>query len=512
MNRLSADISGLFSPSDLRPRSHTGFLAGAVCLLAMALGYYVSLDPGWLRVWIDLTRASHWLGVLIGAGVFLVILRWPGVGLLLLVATIYTNISEIGVRHYQWPSLLQLVMPLLALAILGRQLVSSRPRLVVDALLALLILYTVVIFASSVRAVNPELADERLFDHLKSLAIVLVVINLMTSRLDLRHVTWVLVLVGAFLSTISMYQVATSAYTQEFGGLGRIKVAHIVDRVRQPRIAGPVGDPNFYAQILVPLVPLAFYQLWKEPSLRLKLIAAYSLSMISLALVFTYSRGGILALAVVVLLAVIMKKIKPRHLVLGFILFLPLWLVVPREFEGRLSTLKQLIPGADETSMDVDTSFRERVLLMQVAWEMFRDHPVLGVGAGNYSEHYEDYAQRIGSTVSSYEDFGQRRFPHSLYLEIAAETGLVGLLLFAGIVVVTFLRARSAIRLFTKAGDIHSAHIVTALALGLVGYLTSSVFLHGHYLRYFWLLVALMVAARRIGSAERMDKPLSFSG
>lgn len=500
------------SPRDIRaqhlalgslPWGHRWVLGLLISLLALTLGYYLSLDPQWLRVGFDPTRASHWLGVVVGLGALPVLLKWPNLGLLLLVAAVYTNLSEIGVRQYQWPSLIQLATLLLALVILGRHLPSDRPKLAWDWLLVMFLLYGVVIFASSLVAVNPDLADESLFEHVKGLIIVLVIINLMTSRLDLRRAVWVLILVGAFLSTISVYQVFTSTYGQEFGGFGRIKLAHIVGHVYQPRIAGPLSDPNFYAQILVPLVPLALCQLWHESSLRLKLLAAYALSVIILALVFTYSRGGALALMIVLLVAATNKKLKLQFLVLGLLVAMPLWLLIPKEFEGRLSTLSQLIPGRGEEIVDTDTSFQERMLLMRVAWEMFSEHPLLGVGAGNYSEHYEDYAQYVGSSVSSYEDFGQRRFPHSLYLQIAAETGLVGLVLFVSILAVTLWRARSAIRLFVKAGDRQSASMVTSLALGLVGYLTSSLFLHGHYIRYLWLLVALIVAANHVARAAR---------
>jgi len=490
------------------PRSFW-FLGLATSLLALGLGYYLSLDPTWLRVGFEPSRASHLLGLLVGIAGTLALLKWPEVGLLLLVATIYTNLSEIGVRNYDLPSLIQLMVPLLALAILGRQLMSSERKLIGDSLMVLLILYGAVIFLSSVRAVDPEQADENLFEHLKSLCIFWVIINLTTSRLVLRRAVWVLVLVGAFLGTISVYQVFTSSYGLEFGGFGRIKLAQIVGNVRQPRIAGPLSDPNFYAQILVPLVPLALYRLWDESSLRLKLIAAYALWVIILALVFTYSRGGSLALGVVLLLAAINKKVKLQYLFLGLIIVVPLLLFIPKEFEGRLSTLNQLIPGRNESTIHVDTALQERTLLMRAAWEMFSDHPILGVGAGNYSEHYEEYAQRVGSTISSYEDFGKQRFAHSLYLEIAAETGLVGFLVFVAIIAAALFSARSAIHLFTKAGDLRSASLVTSLALGFVGYLTSSLFLHGDYIRYFWLLVALMVAAKHVANQSSKQPVVS---
>jgi O-antigen ligase len=486
------------------------FLALVTSLLALILGYYLSLDPTWLRIGFEPSRASHVFGLFAGIAGMLAILKWPEVGLLMLVAVLYTNLSEIGVRNYHWPSLLQLMLPLLALAILGRRLMSGRQKLIGDSLVVLIILYGAIIFLSSVRAINPELADESLYEHLKSLCIFLVIINLTTSQFMLRRAAWVLVLVGALLGTISVYQVFTSSYGMEFGGFGRIKLAQIVGHARQPRIAGPLSDPNFYAQILVPLVPLALCRLWNESSLRLKLLATYALGVIILTLVFTYSRGGALALGVVLLLVAIDKNVKLKYLFLGLIILAPLWLFIPKEFEGRLSTLNQLIPGRNQSIVHTDTSFQERTMLMRTAWEMFVDHPILGVGAGNYSEqYYKEYAQRVGSIISSYEDFGQPRFPHSLYLEIAAGTGLVGLIIFGAIIVVTLLSARSAVRLFKKIGDPRSANIVTSLALGFVGYLTSSLFLHGDYMRYFWLLVALIAAAKHIANQSGQQQVVS---
>lgn len=465
-------------------------------LLAVALGYYLSLDPAWLHLGFEPSPTSYFLGLLAGCLGLVAILKWPETGLLILVAVIYTNGSEIAVRYHHWPSLLHLMAPLLVIGILGRQLMSSGRKLVADWMIVLLVLYSAVIFSSSLMAADPTLADEKLLEHLKNLFIFLAIINLTTSRLALRRAVWVLVLVGAFLGTVSVYQVFTSSYGLEFGGFGRIKLAQIVEDVRQPRIAGPLSDPNFYAQILVPLVPLALYRLWDESSPRLKLIAAYALGVTLLALLFTYSRGGALALAMVLMLAAIHKKAKWQYFFLALIIITPLLLFIPQEFEGRLGTLNQLISGEAESTVHPDTSFRQRTLLMRTAWEMFSDHPIIGVGAGNYSEHYQEYSQHVGSTVSSYENFDQRRFPHSLYLEIAAETGLLGLTIFALIVGACLSSARSAVRRFEKTGDLPSANLVTSLALGFVGYLASSMFLHGHYIRYFWLLIALMVAAK----------------
>ena len=59
----------------------------------------------------------------------------------------------------------------------------------------------------------------------------------------------------------------------------------------------------------------------------------------------------------------------------------------------------------------------------RIAWRVWREHPLLGVGAGNYARSY--YEQRATT-----EDIEQ---PHSIELQALSELGLVGALLLAGL-------------------------------------------------------------------------------
>ncbi len=73
----------------------------------------------------------------------------------------------------------------------------------------------------------------------------------------------------------------------------------------------------------------------------------------------------------------------------------------------------------------------------RIAWRVWREHPVLGVGAGNYPRSY--YQQR-----DTTEDIEQ---PHSIELQTLSELGLVGALLLAGLLFAIgwgILRMRSA--------------------------------------------------------------------
>ena len=82
----------------------------------------------------------------------------------------------------------------------------------------------------------------------------------------------------------------------------------------------------------------------------------------------------------------------------------------------------------------------------------------------------------MGSDVLSYEAFDTRRFPQSLYLEIAAETGLAGVVVFTGIIGVMLFSFGTAYRRFKKLGDRKSANLVFSFAIGFAGYLLTSVF------------------------------------
>ena len=85
---------------------------------------------------------------------------------------------------------------------------------------------------------------------------------------------------------------------------------------------------------------------------------------------------------------------------------------------GRARTV--LVTGTEQ-ALDED-AFRGECSENLSALHMFLDHPINGVGLGCYSRHYQEYASRLGM------DPRPRRNPHNLYLQVAAETGSLGVL------------------------------------------------------------------------------------
>jgi putative inorganic carbon (HCO3(-)) transporter len=429
------------------------------------------------------------------------LLARPGLGLVLLALFVYLNLSQVLVREHGLPSLLQLLVVPIALAAFrgeGGRRFRELPRLPLFLLLAA---YSIVLLVSSLAAWDREIADERIAESVKAWVICALIAVLASTPKRLVQGAWTIVAAGALLGGLGTFQALTGDYHRQFWGFARIKDAHIWGDVFEKRIAGPLGDPNFFAQILIVLVPVGLTLAAESKGLRGRGLALGATALILGGAVLTYSRGGALALGCVLLLFLASHRVSPRYLGLGALVLLLLLLVTPTELFRRLGTIGEILPGGEEV-LDPDSSFAERKLYALTAWAMFLDHPVLGVGAGNYTVHFDRYADEVGFSARDYEQPGEVHYPHNLYLEIAAETGLVGLAVFAGAVAAAFHGLRRARSLLHTRGDRVSADFARAFEIALVGYLVSSVFLHGHFQRYLWLLFGFAAALRLMAREE----------
>lgn len=428
--------------------------------------------------------------------------RVPPVAALLALVTLAVfvelNLSEALVRSYGWPSLLQMLVVPVALVALASRPWRETAAVLTQGLVLWLAAWVLLQWVTTGWAHDTELADERVVETAKAFVLFLLVALLARTGRRLVAGVWAFLAGGCLLAALGVYQVATGDFDHRFAGLARVKDAQIYGDVFEPRIAGPLGDPNFFAQILLALVPLALALAWHGRSRRERLLAAGAAGLLVTGTVFTYSRGGALALAAVLVLAWLGRGVKPREVAAGVAVLAILWLALPASFTERLTTLEQ-ITGGEEAALHPDSSFEKRRLVTVAAWRMFQAHPFLGVGAGNYPARFAPFGDQVGSGAREYDDPFAPAYPHSLYLEIAAETGLLGLLVLGAALAVTFASLHTARRRLAAAGLGLEATLAGAVAIGLVGYLVSSLFLHGDFQRYLWMLFALAAACHDLG-------------
>src|SRR5262249_31764750 len=128
------------------------------------------------------------------------------------------------------------------------------------------------------------------------------------------------------------------------------------------------------------------------------------------------------------------------------------------------------------------------------AIEMWRVHPLLGVGPANFERHYLAYSTRIGI-----DDRPEDRSAHSLYLEALAETGLIGSVPLFALLIVALRRPLGVRKRLS--GD--ASLLAEGAFVALVAFLASAVTLHDAYPRYLWVLIGFALAAGRTKVVER---------
>jgi O-antigen ligase len=190
------------------------------------------------------------------------------------------------------------------------------------------------------------------------------------------------------------------------------------------------------------------------------------------------------------MIMVFMRYIKIWQVGIVIVLLAGVLAAVPT-YATRLNSLQTLAASFSDDSGGVasaDGATLSRLTEMGAAGLVFLDHPILGVGPGLFPLYYQSYADLIGLRT-----LNEDRQAHDLYISIAAETGGLGLACFLMVIYMT-LRGLARARKRWLQDEPEIANMATAYMLSIVTYLTTGIFLHFAFIRYFWLIMALSAA------------------
>lgn len=208
------------------------------------------------------------------------------------------------------------------------------------------------------------------------------------------------------------------------------------------RAYGTFEQPNPYAGYLGMLIPLAIGLLMARPGRRLQYYTLVALVLAVSAVGMSLSRGAWVGISLAVAVMMVFWSHYSRILLaagtlaatpIGALAFLNL---LPPEVTDRLTTAFDYFRFVDVTQEVVtpeNYAVLERVAHWQAAINMIADNPLFGVGAGNYPAVYDTYSVRGWNVALGHA--------HNFYLNITAETGFVGLVVYLAIFVIAFLHA-----------------------------------------------------------------------
>jgi putative inorganic carbon (HCO3(-)) transporter len=239
-----------------------------------------------------------------------------------------------------------------------------------------------------------------------------------------------------------------------------------------PRVGGPIADPNDFAFFLLPAVPLAFALRRRGRHGWMWSVAAV---IVVLAVIGTLSRGALLGLVAMGVFALATRMVRLRAAV-GLAVVLVALVALTAAF----------FPSLVETSLHqkghvADQNVSERLALWREASQMTLDRPLVGMGPGAFSLDHGAYSPELPDDVNHPLDVA-----HNTWLEISSELGLFGLAAFVAMLSVAFAQAWSGWR---RARDPMSA----AVSAALVGAAVAATFVTEQYYLPLWLLCALAV-------------------
>jgi len=450
----------------------------AAILVLCGVIYLVLLAAG--LVWFHMAPEMVLGLTLAGIGVPLLCIR-PMVGVHLFVMTLYVE-NAIGENILVMKAIgaATLVSWLLNFAI--RRRLGLRPGVLMAAMAALVFWCGV----TSIFAQDPREALLRTFQFLQLMVAALMFSSVLDSVRRI-HSVFVAIVLWSSIATL----IAVSMYY-----LGITPVAQ-----------GLIRNRNGLAMYINIAIVCAYvlFQAARTPLSKLAYLSTFPIFFLGVAL--TLSRTGLIMLLLALALVWLRLAKERKFFVIGCTV-LVLCVVgdfLPQDFWQRTDTIVPAIEHQQDT-------FGLRVRIWKVGLEMLKDHPITGVGAGNFLGAFSRYAHG--------RFLWRHLSPHNTFVGMAAETGWVGLILLILVLGLAMAEARTALRLGTIAENqgVRLFAVVAEVSIfaQIIGCFTGD----GEVIKILWIMFGIAmslrsrgleaVAARKSTPAESPRKPIGM--
>jgi len=291
--------------------------------------------------------------------------------------------------------------------------------------------------------------------YFEYVVIYFMVANYFKDRKQLKTFVWAMLLTCVIVSVVSLAQIPEG------------------ERISAP-FEGKVGEPNTYGGYLVFMMSIATGLALMEESFRTRLVAFSLVILFSIPLLYTQSRSSYLAAIPAVLSFLWLSKRKQWIPLALLLVALLLPFMAPKVTKDRVSyTFTQGVGRPDSVAIagvQLDTSTSARLQSWQEAMRDLVRHPVLGFGVTGY------------------------RFVDAQYVRVAAETGLLGLLLFL-LLLATILR--ESYRVFKASHDPFDKGLTIGFIAGFTGLLFHAIgantFIIVRIMEPFWFIAAMVM-------------------
>jgi len=348
-------------------------------------------------------------------------------------------------------------------------LVSERRRIPLDATTVLLALLAVLFTISTYYSLVPDRAWIKWEAILKEFVFFFITAALLTNRVRVHALMWIMVI------SISYYGIKGGVFTLLTGGAYRVWGPDLTE----------ISDNNQLAAALVMTLPLINYLGRQSKNDLLRIGARLSMGFCLLSVLASYSRGAFIALSAMIMWLWRHSKHKLVSAVViggtvaGAVMFMPSGWV------ARIATIQ---------NYEQDASAEGRLQIWATAIKIAVARPLVGGG------FYAPYTQEV---VDRYAPGAQARAVHSIWLEVLGENGFPALFVWIALLLVGFGNCRTIIRRTKDVPELRWANDLGHMSIvALLGYAIGGSFLSLPYWDFYYTLLIVIAAVRRISLAE----------
>ncbi len=159
--------------------------------------------------------------------------------------------------------------------------------------------------------------------------------------------------------------------------------AHFNTDFLEGRIFSTLGNPDFLAQLLAPVIALTLFFAWAKKKILHKIIYILPAIIMFIALLQTGSRASFLALILGILFFIFLRIKRKKHILIitGSLILL------------ILVGIQLGLPTLDRFQLNSENfrSAESRLIIWDVAANTILDHPILGLGPDNFGIRFPEY-------------------------------------------------------------------------------------------------------------------------
>ncbi|BAQ63269.1 IctB family putative bicarbonate transporter [Geminocystis sp. NIES-3709] len=270
------------------------------------------------------------------------------------------------------------------------------------------------------------------------------------------------------------------------------------------RVYSYLGNPNLLGSYLIPAVAFSVVGIIIWKSLPLKVFGGFSLTIHTACIYFTGSRGAWLALIVSGVVFLLAFKFWWSEYLTPFwrkwLIPIAIGSFMGFVFISALLSEPLRIRILSLFSWRGDSSNNFRINVWTSALKMLQDYSLTGIGLGNkvFNKIYPTYMQTKFTALSTY----------CVFLEIAIESGLIGLIAFLGIIGSTFQRGMQLIKMMKPQNDLQAMGVIASLS-AIAGLATQGLFdtvwFRPQVNTLWWLCIAVVASFPFVNSSKNKD-------